>query len=66
MEAVVAGIVPSELGSAVVNSCGDLKTEGLWWEQAGGHQRGSADPEFPTAGSQEQGKCLTAAPIPAS
>lgn len=31
MEAVVAGIVPYELGSAVVNSCGDLKTEGLWW-----------------------------------
>lgn len=65
MEAVVAGIVPSKLGSAVVNSRGDLKTERLWGGgQAGGHQRGSADPEFPTAGSQ--GKCLTAAPIPAS
>lgn len=30
MEAVVTGIVPSKLGSAVVNSRGDLKTERLW------------------------------------
>lgn len=64
MGAVVAGIVPSELGSAVVNSWGDLKTEGLWWGQAGGHQRWVCRPRVPHCRQPRTRKTSNSCPHP--